>query len=130
MLTFKPNEHEGLVESSDDLEGLPGGAEEESSDSEDDSEDNDEEEEEDGDGGESNSESRENPFYEDSDEDSDMSEAEEDQTAPACDDEDDLIKSLKAAREKKERTCPPDLKCSELIRDLSLHPEEVELFQD
>lgn len=122
MLTFKPNEPEGLAESSDDLEGLPGGAEEESSESSDDSEDNDEEE--DGDGGESNSESRENPFYEDSDEDSDMSEAEEDKTAPACDDEDELIQSLKAARQKKERTCPPDLKCSELITDLSFHPEE------
>ena len=67
MLTFKPNEHEGLVESSDDLEGLPGAAEE-SSESEDVSEDN---EEEDGHGGERSSEFRENPFYEDSDEDSD-----------------------------------------------------------
>jgi len=126
MLTFKPNEPEALAESSDDLEGLPGEGEDDSSEPSDDSEDNDEEEEEqeDGDGGENNSESRENPFYEDSDEDSDMSEAEEDKTAPACDDEDDLIKSLKAARQKKERNCPPDLKCSELITDLSFHPEE------
>merc|ERR550517_698740 len=42
----------------------------------------------------------------------------------ACDDEDDLVKALKAARQKKERNCPPDLKCSELITDLSFHPEE------
>ena len=44
MLTFKPNEPEALVESSDDLEGLPGGGEEGSSESEDDSEDIDDEE--------------------------------------------------------------------------------------
>ena len=124
MLTFKPDEPEALIESSDDLEGFPGGGEEDSSDADDDSEDDDEEEEEDGNGGENDSQSRENPFYEDSDEDSDMSEAEEDKTDAACDDEDDLIKALQAARQKKERNCPPDLKCSELITDLSFHPEE------
>ena len=37
--------------------------------------------------------------------------------------EDDLIKSLKAARQKKECNCPPDIKTSDLITDISFHPE-------
>ena len=34
-----------------------------------------------------------------------------------------MIKSLKAARQKKERNCPPDIKTSDLITDISFHPE-------
>merc|ERR1711936_1531167 len=94
----------------------------ESSDSNDDSSDFEDDEDEVDEG--SNSDAQENPFFEDSDEDSDDDESKEDETEPACDDEDDLIKSLKAARQKKERNCPPDLKCSELLTDLSFHPEE------
>ena len=36
--------------------------------------------------------------------------------------DDDLIKSLKAPRQKKERNCLPDIKTSELITDISFHP--------
>lgn len=129
MLNFKPDNSDSLIESSDDLEGFP--VEEESSDSNDDSDDDsnsDSDEVEDNEEVEgTNSGKQENPFFEDSDEDSDLSDMEdsqEEKTEPACDDEDDLIKSLKAARQKKERNCPPDLKCSELITDLSFHPEE------
>ena len=43
MLTFKPDEPEALIESSDDLEGFPGGGEEDSSEADDDSENDDEE---------------------------------------------------------------------------------------
>ena len=39
--------------------------------------------------------------------------------------EDDLIKSLKAARQKKECNCPPDIKTSDLITDISFHPESA-----
>jgi len=120
MLNFKPDDPAGPGESSDDLDGFP--ADEDNSDSNDDSEFEDDEDE-DGDMG-SDSDTRENPLFEDSDEDSDLSEAEDSKTEPACDDEDELIKALKAARQKKERNCPPDLKCSELITDLSFHPEE------
>jgi len=120
MLNFKPDDPAGPGESSDDLDGFP--ADEDTSDSNDDSEFEDDEEE----GGDmgSDSDTRENPLFEDSDEDSDLSDAEDTKTEPACDDEDELIKALKAARQKKERNCPPDLKCSELITDLSFHPEE------
>jgi len=120
MLNFKPDDPAGPGESSDDLDGFP--ADEDTSDSNDDSEFEDDEEE----GGDmgSDSDTRENPLFEDSDEDSDLSDAEDSKTEPACDDEDELIKALKAARQKKERNCPPDLKCSELITDLSFHPEE------
>jgi len=120
MLNFKPDDPAGPGESSDDLDGFP--ADEDTSDSNDDSEFEDDEEE----GGDmgSDSDTRENPLFEDSDEDSDLADAEDSKTEPACDDEDELIKALKAARQKKERNCPPDLKCSELITDLSFHPEE------
>ena len=37
--------------------------------------------------------------------------------------DDDLIKSLKAPRQKKERNCLPDIKTSELITDISFHPD-------
>jgi len=121
MLNFKPDDPAGPGESSDDLEGFPGG--EETSDSDDDSDEFEDDEDDDGDMG-NNSDTRENPLYQDSDEDSDLSDAEDSKTEPACDDEDDLVKALKAARQKKERNCPPDLKCSELITDLSFHPEE------
>merc|ERR1712228_749773 len=40
------------------------------------------------------------------------------------DEEDELIKALKAAREKKTRNCPPDIKTQDNISDLSFHPEE------
>ena len=34
-----------------------------------------------------------------------------------------MIKVLKAARQKKERNCPLDIKTSELITDISFHPD-------
>ena len=42
---------------------------------------------------------------------------------PDEEEKDDLIKALKAAREKKVRNSPPDIKTSGLITDLSFHPE-------
>ena len=43
---------------------------------------------------------------------------------PEIDKEYDLIKALKAAREKKTRNSPPDIKTSDLVTDIiSFHPE-------
>jgi len=73
-----------------------------------------------------------NPFYKDSDEDSDVSddseESEDDESekksaGDEIDEEDELVKALKNARQKKERVSPPDIKSSELLTDLSFHPE-------
>jgi len=80
-----------------------------------------------------------NPFYDaakgdksDEDDSSDFdsdgdSEDEEDSSKPnpkpEDDEEDDLIKALKAAREKKSRNAPPDIKLSEMVTDISFHPE-------
>jgi len=74
----------------------------------------------------------ENPFFKDSD-DSDVSDSseesgnEEEDTKPVeadeVDEEDELVKALKSARQKKERVSPPDIKTSELITDLSFHPD-------
>jgi len=79
-----------------------------------------------------------NPFYDgtkksddddssdgDFDEDDD-SDDEDDKPNPKPEDEeeDDLIKALRAAREKKERNAPPDIKLSEMVTDISFHPED------
>ena len=47
----------------------------------------------------------------------------EEEATENVEEEDDLIKSLKAARQKKECNCPPDIKTSDLITDISFHPE-------
>jgi len=77
-----------------------------------------------------------NPFYDDSkegesddssdfnsDDDSDDDENSQPNPKPEDAEEDDLIKALKAAREKKARNAPPDIKLSELVTDISFHPE-------
>ena len=79
MLNFKPEDPGSLVESSDDLEGFPGGGEEDSSESNDDSDDDSDEFEDNEEGEGSNSDTRENPFFEDSNSDSsDMEDSEDD----------------------------------------------------
>lgn len=135
MLNFKPSNPPGdLAESSDDLEGMVGNAEE-SEDSEvsddTDSDDDDIDAEEIADVGEESGKpnNQENPFFtgnddsevSDTDDDSDMED--EKKAKPEEEEEDDLIKALKAAREKKVRNSPPDIKTSGLITDLSFHPE-------
>ena len=56
--------------------------------------------------------------------DEDIPEADTDEEGTEnVEEEDDLIKSLKAARQKKECNCPPDIKTSDLITDISFHPE-------
>jgi WD40 repeat protein len=128
MLNFKPSGEDAvdLVESSDDLEANVLGAEEDVDspvDSDDDSE---------GDIGEEAgvaAEQATNPFFVGSDSGSDLSDSsdEEDEAAGSSkepvDEEDELIKALKAAREKKVRNCPPDIKTTHMITDLSFHPE-------
>ena len=72
---------------------------------------------------------QENPFFtgngdsevSDTDDDSDMED--EKKAKPDEEEDDDLIKALKAAREKKTRNSPPDIKTSELITDPSFHLE-------
>merc|ERR1712126_370529 len=64
-----------------------------------------------------------------SDSDSDVSDTDDDIDAAGgskepVDEEDELIKALKAAREKKVRNCPPDIKTQDNVSDLSFHPEE------
>lgn len=138
MLNFKPEGGGGgdLVESSDDLEGL-GGVQMDESDIDSDLSDDDDDTDADdiSDIGEEagKSQTEENPFFNGSDSDgsdiSDDSEDEEDEETKAKtkaaegDEDDDLIKALKAARQKKERNCPPDIKTSELVTDISFHPE-------
>jgi len=136
MFNFKPNEPAGdLVESSDDLEGLPVGHEEEVSDDSDISEDSDEDDDDidaeeiadvGDEAGKANSQA--NPFFAGSGDDSDVSDTDDSDTEETgskvdVDEEDDLIKALKSAREKKVRNSPPDIKTSEFITDLSFHPE-------
>ena len=41
----------------------------------------------------------------------------------SVDEDDELIKALKAAREKKVRNCPPDIKTTEMVTDISFHPD-------
>ena len=137
MLNFKPEGGGGgdLVESSDDLEGLSGVQMDESDIDSDLSDDDDTDADDISDIGEEagKSQTEENPFFNGSDSDgsdiSDDSEDEEDEETKAKikaaegDEDDDLIKALKAARQKKERNCPPDIKTSELVTDISFHPE-------
>ena len=135
MHNFKPETAGDLAESSDDVEALnTDDPHMESLDDDSDSSDDDSDEdiadigEEVGASG-----SKENPFFqgsddsdlEDSDDSFDDSETEEEETKPKVeiDEEDDLIKALKEARQKKERNCPPDIKSSDLLTDLSFHPE-------
>ena len=136
MLTFKPEGGGDLVESSDDLEGL-GAAEMDESDIDSalSSDDDDSDADDISDIGEEagKSQTEENPFFAGSDSDgsdiSDDSDDEEDEETKAKtkaaegDEDDDLIKALKAARQKKERNCPPDIKTSELVTDISFHPD-------
>ena len=118
-------------DSSDDLEGMVGNAEEsEDSDVSDDTDsDDDIDAEEIADVGEEPGKSNTlvNPLFEgddsevsDTDDDSDM---ENEKEANPEEEEDDLIKALKAAIEKKVRNSPPDIKTSEPITALSFHPE-------
>jgi len=120
-----------LVESSDDLESGVLVEENESEDSDDsdsdDSIDNEDIADIGDEPGQSGSEVT-NPFFAGGDSDvSDTSDEEEDEhdedPKEDVDEEDDLIKALKAAREKKERNSPPDIKTSELITDITFHPE-------
>merc|ERR1719233_2058060 len=71
-----------------------------------------------------------NPFFEgndsdvsDTDDESDMEDEKASKAPKEDEEEDDLIKALKAAREKKTRISPPDIKTSDLITDISFHPE-------
>eukprot|EP00092_Neocalanus_flemingeri_P023196 GFUD01025153.1.p1 GENE.GFUD01025153.1~~GFUD01025153.1.p1 ORF type:complete len:471 (-),score=144.87 GFUD01025153.1:1127-2539(-) len=138
MCYFKPSDPSGdLVESSDDLEGMAGinSAEESDADDSDDSEDSTDDEDieavEIADVGEEAGKpnNQENPFFAATEEDSEVSDTDDDsdleaeETKDDPEEEDDLIKALKAAREKKVRNSPPDIKTSELITDLSFHPE-------
>ena len=136
MLIFKPDREEVVEDDSDDLEGFPGDdAQDLSDDLDGDSDDTDDTDGEDiADVGEEAgmSQTKENPFFQGSDDsdgdsdsfDEDGSDSDEDKDANEnVDEEDDLIKALKAARQKKERNCPPDIKTSDLITDLSFHPE-------
>ena len=132
MLDFRPDTGpEDLVESSDDLG--PNLAVEV-----DESEDDDEDSDDDSDGdvadiGEEAGiavEQEENPFFADSDSDvSDTEDEDEDDGAAGgakepVDEEDELIKALKAAREKKVRNSPPDIKTADMVTDISFHPEQ------
>ena len=133
MLNFKPEGGGELVESSDDLDAVNGADME---DSDIDSDDSDSDDDTDGtdaediaDVGEEagSSKTKENPFFDGSDSgDDSFEDSEDDEPAKKEaeeEEEDDLIKALKAARQKKERNCPADIKTSELITDLSFHPE-------
>ena len=147
MLNFKPSsDDQDIAESSDEYEGVVAGDMEglEDSDSDmsdDDDDDNDNTDKEDvpdiGEEAGTSAKTSENPFFEGSDDDSDDSfdddsddEEEDDKKKEAeCDkeqeeEEDDLIKALREAREKKERNCPPDIKMSEMITDISFHPDD------
>jgi len=133
MFDFKPSNPPGdlVDESSDDLEGVIGNTEDsEESDVSDDSDNDDIDAEDVADVGEESGKSsnQANPFFEGSE--SDVSDTEdesdmEDEKASEVpkEEEDDLIKALKAAREKKTRTSPPDIKTADLITDISFHPE-------
>ena len=160
MFDFKPSSDDpgDLVESSDDF-GASLVADAEDSDDSDDDGDSDEEDVADvGEEAGKAEEIEENPFFagsDDSDSDVfDVSDDDEDDDVDAAggskepvDEEDELIKALKAAREKKVRNCPPDIKTQvcwivgsifsafseseswcltsqDNISDISFHPEE------
>ena len=151
MFDFKPSSDDpgDLVESSDDL-GPNLVADEDSDESDDDGDSDDEDVADVGEEAGKAEEIEENPFFagsDDSDSDvSDVSDDDEDDEDAAggskepVDEEDELIKALKAAREKKVRNCPPDIKTQvcclgfsvsldpdpfqDNISDLSFHPEE------
>ena len=128
MFDFKPSSDDpgDLVESSDDLgPNLIADADSDDSDDDDDDDaDGDSDDEDVADIGEEAGkaeEIEENPFFAGSDDsDSDVSDVsdddddDEDEAAGGSkepvDEEDELIKALKAAREKKVRNCPPDIK--------------------
>jgi len=135
MFDFKPSSDDpgDLVESSDDL-GPNLVADEDSDESDDDGDSDDEDVADVGEEAGKAEEIEENPFFagsEDSDSDvSDVSDDDEDDADSAggskepVDEEDELIQALKAAREKKVRNCPPDIKTQDNISDISFHPEE------
>ena len=135
MITFLPPVEDGgdLVESSDDVgANVLDGVDEEEGDSIDDSSDD----EDIADIGEEAGKAEEqeaNPFFDGSDSGSGVSDTDDDDdeeeeadaggSKEPVDEEDELIKALKAAREKKVRNCPPDIKTTEMVTDVSFHPE-------
>lgn len=60
----------------------------------------------------------------DADSDEETAEKEDEKVEDAGTDEDAFINMLKAAREKKVREAPPDIKLKQTVTDLSFHPEE------
>ena len=131
MLDFRPDTGpEDLVESSDDL-GPNLAAEVDGSEDDDSDDDSDEDVADIGEEAGVAAQQEENPFFADSDSDVSDTEDEDDEEEGAAggskepvDEEDDLIKALKAAREKKVRNCPPDIKTADMVTDLSFHPEQ------
>ena len=126
MLNFKPSNPPG--DSSEDLVDMVGNSDEsEESDVSDDIDAAEEITDVGEESGEPNN--QENPFFtgndesevSDTDDDSDMED--EKKAKPDEEEDDDFIKALKAAREKKTRNSPPDIKTSKLITDLSFHPQ-------
>jgi len=134
MCRFKPSKKVGgLGDSSDELDDM-GDSDEIDSDAslESDDDDDDIDAEEVPDVGEEAGLSRSevNPlFVGEEDDSSDESftdsedETQDEKEENKADDEDELIKALKSAREKKVRNSPPDIKTQEMITDLSFHPE-------
>lgn len=133
MLNFKPlaDEAVDLVESSDDVGGIAAEDGSDAGSSDDSSDDDDEDIADVGDEPGVAVEQEQNPFFDGSDSDgsdvSDTSDEEEDGAAGGTkepvDEEDDLIKAIREAREKKVRSSPPDIKTSDMITDISFHPE-------
>ena len=135
MFDFKPSADDpgDLVESSDDLgANLVGGVDTDDTGSDDDGDSNDEDVADIGDEAGKAEEIEENPFFagSDSDSDSDVSDVSDDDedddevnaaggSKEPVDEEDELIKALKAAREKKTRNCPPDIKTQVVLLSLS-----------
>ena len=138
MFDFKPSSDDpgDLVESSDDLgANLVGGVDTDDTGSDDDGDSNDEDVADIGDEAGKAEEIEENPFFagSDSDSDSDVSDVSDDDedddevnaaggSKEPVDEEDELIKALKAAREKKTRNCPPDIKTQVVLFPLVLNP--------
>ena len=134
MITFLPPVEEGgdIVESSDDVGANVLDGVDEEGDSVDDSSDDDDEDIADiGEEAGKAEEQEANPFFDGSDSGSGVSDTDDDDEEEAdaggskepVDEEDELIKALKAAREKKVRNCPPDIKTTEMVTDVSFHPE-------
>ena len=135
MFDFKPSSDDpgDLVESSDDLgANLVGGVDTDDTGSDDDGDSNDEDVADSGDETGKAEEIEENPFFagSDSDSDSDVSDVSDDDedddevnaaggSKEPVDEEDELIKALKAAREKKTRNCPPDIKTQVVLSSRS-----------